>query len=51
MTTAMNTEAVDGAVTPKELFGATTRPGITQQEMIQGYTNWSKDSKYDEVMS
>ena len=51
MTTAMNTEALDEAVSPKDLFAATTRPGITQQEMIQGYTNWSEDAKYDEVMS
>ena len=47
----MNTKALDEAASPKDFFGAITRPGITQQETIQGYTDWSKDSKYDEVMS
>ena len=47
----MNAKALDEAVSPKDLFGAITRPGITQQEIIQGYTDWAEDSKYDEVMS
>ena len=47
----MNKQRLNDAVSPKELFGATTRPGMTQLETIQGYTDWSKDSKYDEVMS
>ena len=47
----MNTEALNEAVSPKEYFSAINQPGMTQQEKIQGYTDWSEDSKYDEVMS